>query len=206
MARTGRRRGNSGTREAILAAARDRFAAEGYARATIRTIAAAAAVDPALVHHYFGTKQELFTAALDLPVDIPRALAEVLSGDPHDVGERLVRRFLAEWDGPEARSALTALLRTAVTSEQVADMAREFMVGELLGRAVRALDPPHGAWRTTLVASQLLGLAMGRYVLRIEPLASADAETLAATLGPTVQRYLTGELPPAPQAPDANGW
>ncbi|MEU1685163.1 TetR family transcriptional regulator [Micromonospora sp. NPDC005707] len=193
--RTGRRPGNPDTREAILAAARAAFAERGFDATSIRSIAAAAGVDPALVHHYFGTKEELFRATVAIPVDPAQLVPAVLAGDPDRVGERLVRTFLTVWDSPVGGAAV-ALLRSAVSSEWTARLLREFLATQVLRRVLDQLDvdPAQLPLRGALVATQVAGLAMMRYVIRLEPVASADPETLVATIGPTVQRYLTGDL------------
>lgn len=193
--RTGRRPGNPDTREAILAAARAAFAERGFDAASIRAIATAAGVDPALVHHYFGTKEELFRSTMNVPIDPAELLPRVLAGGPDGVGQRLVRTFLGVWDSP-AGGAAVALLRSAVNNEWTARMLREFLVTQVLRRVLDHLDidPAELPLRGSLVATQMLGLAMTRYVVRLEPVASADPEALAAAIGPTVQRYLTGDL------------
>ncbi|MFE9958709.1 TetR family transcriptional regulator [Micromonospora sp. NPDC005299] len=193
--RTGRRPGNPDTREAILAAARAAFAERGFDAASIRSIATAAGVDPALVHHYFGTKEELFRATVAIPVDPAQLVPAVLAGDPDQVGERLVRTFLSVWDSPVGGAAV-ALLRSAVSSEWTARLLREFLVTQVMRRVLDQLDvdPAQLPLRGALVATQVAGLAMMRYVIRLEPVASADPETLVATIGPTIQRYLTGDL------------
>lgn len=193
--RTGRRPGNPDTRAAILSAARSAFAERGFAAASIRTIAAAAGVDPALVHHYFGSKDQLFLAAMQAPVDPRELLPGVLAGDRDGIGERLVRTFLGVWDSP-AGTAGVALMRSAVSNEWTARLLREFVVTQVLRRVLEHLDidPAELPLRGSLVATQLVGLAMMRYVIRLEPVASADPATLVAAVGPTVQRYLTGEL------------
>ncbi len=198
MARTGRRPGASGTREAILDAARRAFTEQGYQRATIRGVAELAGVDPALVHHYFGTKQELFVAAVRLPVNPVEQLVAVLGEEPDQVGRRLAETFLAIWDHAADRSPLLALIRSAVGDEQAAAMLREFITEEVLGEIARRLGSPDARLRATLVSSQLIGLAVARYIIRVEPLASAPSAQVAAIVGPTVQRYLTGEVTPAP--------
>ena len=199
MARTGRRPGESGTREAILAAARRAFAEQGYQHATIRGVAELAGVDPALVHHYFGTKQELFVAAVQLPVNPVEQLMAVLASEPDQVGRRLVETFLSIWDHAADRSPLLALIRSAVGDQQAAAMLREFITEEVLGQIARRLGSPDARLRATLVGSQLIGLAVARYIIRVEPLASAPAAQVAAVVGPTVQRYLTGDVvAPAP--------
>ncbi|MEU8024440.1 TetR family transcriptional regulator [Micromonospora haikouensis] len=193
--RTGRRPGNPGTREAILDAARAAFAERGFDAASIRSIAAAAGVDPALVHHYFGGKDQLFLAAMGAPLDPGELLPRVLAGDADGVGERLVRTFLGVWDSP-AGAAAVALLRSAVSNEWTARLLREFLVTQVLRRVLHHLDvdPAELPLRGSLVASQLVGLALMRYVVRLEPVASAPPETLVAAVGPTVQRYLRGRL------------
>jgi AcrR family transcriptional regulator len=194
MARTGRRPGVSGTREAILDAARRAFAEQGYQRATIRVVAELAGVDPALVHHYFGTKQDLFVAAVRLPVNPVDQLTAVLAAEPDQVGQRLVETFLSIWDHAAGQSPLLALIRSAVADKDAAAMLREFITEEVLGPIARRLGSPDAQLRATLVGSQLIGLAMARYIIRVEPLASAPSAQVAAVVGPTVQRYLTGEV------------
>jgi AcrR family transcriptional regulator len=194
MARTGRRPGVSGTREAILDAARRAFAEQGYQRATIRDVARLAGVDPALVHHYFGTKQDLFVAAVRLPVNPVEQLTAVLAAEPDQVGQRLVETFLSIWDHAADQSPLLALIRSAVADEQAAALLREFITEEVLGPLARRVGSPDAQLRATLAGSQLIGLAMARYIIRVEPLASTPAAQVAAVVGPTVQRYLTGEM------------
>jgi AcrR family transcriptional regulator len=194
MARTGRRPGASGTREAILAAARRAFAEQGYQRATIRGVARLAGVDPALVHHYFGTKQELFVAAVRLPVNPVEQLTAVLAAEPDEVGRRLVETFLSIWDHAAGQSPLLALIRSAVSDKDAAAMLREFITEEVLGPIARRLGSPDARLRATLVGSQLIGLAVARYIIRVEPLASTPSAEVAALVGPTVQRYLTGDV------------
>ncbi|MGY1914704.1 TetR/AcrR family transcriptional regulator [Blastococcus sp. SYSU DS0973] len=192
---TGRRPGNPDTRQAVLAAAREAFAERGFDGATIRRIATAAGVDPALVHHYFGSKDRLFLAAIEAPANPAELLPEVLAGGRDNLGENLVRMLLRVWDGPMQPAAL-ALVRSAVGNEWTAKLLREFLVSQVLRRVVGTLDlpPAEREARGALVASQLIGLVMARYVLKVEPLASSAPEPLVAGMGPTVQRYLTGEL------------
>ncbi|HLL65945.1 MAG TPA: TetR family transcriptional regulator [Micromonosporaceae bacterium] len=196
MARTGRRPGNQDTREAILAAARKAFAERGYDGASIRHIATGAGVDPALVHHYFGAKDQLFLATMNAPMDPGRLLPEVLAGGLDGMGERVVRMFLNVWDSPAGSSA-AALVRSAVQHEWSARMLREFLTTQVLRRIVKAanLDPAEAPLRGSLIASQIMGLALARYIIKIEPLASAPPETVVALIAPTVQRYLTMPLP-----------
>ncbi|MFC4020250.1 TetR family transcriptional regulator [Micromonospora sp. GCM10011542] len=194
--RTGRRPGNPDTREAILDAARTAFAERGFDSASIRAIAATAGVDPALVHHYFGSKDQLFLAAMNSPVDPGELVPKVLAGPLDGIGERLVRTFLGVWDSP-AGAAGVALLRSAVSNEWTARLMREFLTTQVLRRVLDQLDVDRAELplRGSLVATQLGGLGLMRYVIRLEPVASADPELLVAMIGPTVQRYLTGPLP-----------
>jgi len=194
MARTGRRAGAPDTRAAILGAARSGFAEHGYDRTTIRGVARAASVDPALVHHYFGTKEGLFTAAMELPVDPASMVPSVIGPGPVGVGERLVRMFLTVWDSPAGRAPLLALIRSAVTHEASAAMLRQFLTRAVFGRVVAGLDVDRRELRASLVASQMVGLAVTRYILRLEPLASAPPDVVVAMIAPTVQRYLTAPL------------
>ncbi len=188
--RTGRRPGDSGAREAILREARQSFGSAGFSGTTIRGVARAAGVDPALVHHYFGTKDELFAASLELPFDpsvvVPALLAEGLDG----LGERVVRTFLGAWDATPGQGPLLALLRSAVSDERAAQSLREFVTRVVLVPLARAAGPDGAELRASLAASQVVGLAVARYVVRLEPLASASADELAPLIGPTLDRYL----------------
>jgi AcrR family transcriptional regulator len=198
-ARTGRRAGDSGTREAILQAARAQFAAHGYDGATIRAIGAAAGVDPALVHHFYGSKESLFAAAMQLPFIPSEVIGAALARrEPADsLGTHLVRSALAVWESAEVRGAFQAMLRSALTSEQAAATLREFIAAAIL-RPVSSVaggtDHERTPFRVSLVASQMLGLALGRYVLRFGPVAEASPDELAVALGPTIDRYLTGDI------------
>ena len=192
--RTGRRAGASGTREAILEAARDRFARHGYDGATIRGIAADAGVDPALVHHFYGTKERLFVAAMRFPVVPSEILPQLLASDPDRLGEAIVRLVLTIWEDPQARATALGLVRSAVSNEDAARMLREFVRSAILGAMVGAAAAPDPELRAALVASQVVGLAFTRFVVRLEPLASAGIEELVAAIGPTIQRYLTGDV------------
>jgi AcrR family transcriptional regulator len=204
MARTGRRRGSPDTREAIVHAAAAAFAEKGFDGASIRAIAAIAGVDPALVHHYFGTKEQLFLATVNAPLNPADLVPRVVAGDIEGVGERLVRTLLAAWDNPAVSRAGAALLRTAVQHDWSRRMLREFLTTQVLRRVMRELriDPAEGPTRAALVASQVMGLIMIRYIMGFEPLASAEPEAVVAAVAPTIQRYVTGPLPrldtPAP--------
>ena len=194
MARTGRRPGRQDTKDAILAAARDAFAEKGFDGASIRYIATGAGVDPALVHHYFGTKQRLFIEAVDFPIDAAAAIGTLSAGDVDDAGERLVRFALRLWDDPVVLPRLLGVLRSAVTDPEAARMLGTLFTRQGPVQLVRALGADQPDLRAELVGTQLVGLAVARHVLRVEPLASADHETIVAAIGPTMQRYLVGDL------------
>jgi len=192
--RSGRRPGESSTRDDILAAAAAAFAEHGYDRATIRGIAAVAGVDPALVIHYFGSKDALFEEVLRLPVRPSDVFARGVAAGADKLGSTIVRTFLETWSPPEQRVRLTAMLRSAMTNERAMHLLRDLLVREVFAPMTATLGVPDAELRATLVGSQLVGLALMRYVGRIEPLASASIDELVAAVGPTVQRYLTGDL------------
>jgi AcrR family transcriptional regulator len=190
----GRRPGAPDTRTAILAAARTAFAEKGFAGTTIRAIAGAAGVDAALVHHYFGTKDDLFVAALALPVDPRTAIAPALADGPDGAGERVLAVFVGVWDDPANTPVFVALARTLL-DPSASHLMRDGFLPVVLQPVGRALGLDHPELRMSLVASQMLGIILSRYVLELEPLASMPADTLVATYAPTLQRYLTGDLP-----------
>lgn len=199
--RSGRRPGKQDTRQAILAAARAAFAEHGYDGASIRTIATAAGVDPALVHHYFGNKQQLFLATVQPPIDPSEVIPKLIAGGMDGLGRRIAETFLSVWEHPVSGPASEALLRRALSNRVSARLVREFFAAQVVRRVMQhvppdEVDPAELPLRASLVGSQLFGLAVTRYVLRFEPLASAPRETVVAAVGPTLQRYLTGELDP----------
>lgn len=189
----GRRPGSPDTRATVLAAARDSFAAAGFAGTTVRGVAAAAGVDAALVHHYFGTKHELFLAAVELPVDPRTRLAPVVAGGPDGAGTRLLRAFLGAWDDPELQPGLVAAARTVVAPGGDR-LLRNAFIPAILAPTLGQLMPDRQDDRLALVVSQVLGLVLARYVMKIEPLASLPAEQVVTEMGPTLQRYFTGDL------------
>ncbi|GGJ80221.1 TetR family transcriptional regulator [Pilimelia anulata] len=192
--RSGRRAGSPDTRGAILAAARAAFGERGFDRASIRGIAADAGVDPALVHHYFGSKEQLFRATLEMPIDPGEVLTAVLDGDRDGIGERLVAAALSVWDSP-AGTAAAALLRSAMSSEWSARLLRDFLLTQVMRRVGRALGltGPEADLRLGLVAAQMGGVIVMRYLLKLEPIASLPRDRVVAAVGPVVQHYLTGE-------------
>jgi AcrR family transcriptional regulator len=163
-------------------------------------MAAAAGVDPALVLHYFGSKEQLFGAALHVPVEPGQVLRQVMQRRVDDMGSAMVRSFLDAWEPEESRSPLVATLRSAMTNETAMRLVREYLERRVFGPITQALGAADAELRATLMGSQFIGLAMMRYVARVEPLASAPVEQLVAALGPTMQRYLTGDLGPRPPA------
>ncbi|GAA3242048.1 TetR family transcriptional regulator [Actinocorallia longicatena] len=186
--RPGRRRGPTETRPLILKAARELFAEKGFDGVSLRAIARAAGVDPALVHHFFDGKEALFVEAMEFPIDPALLLPRILGGPREEIGERLVRVFLGVWSHPEMRPRLVAIVRSAATSERGAAMLREFMTTALVGRVADALEVPR--LHITAAAGQMIGLVMMRYVIGIEPLVNASDEEIVALVGPTIQRYL----------------
>jgi len=194
--RSGRRPGNQDTRQSILEAARFAFAEKGFDKASIRAIAGEAQVDPALVHHYFGTKEKLFLASMNAPINPGELVPKALEGPREQAGERLVRLVLSVWDSPAGAAAL-GMFRSALSNEWTARLLREFVVTQVLRRAAAELsiNEQEAPMRAALMATQIAGLLTARYVLKIEPLASAAPETLVAALAPNVQRFLTEPLP-----------
>ncbi len=194
--RLGRRRGTGNSRAAILASARKLFAEHGFDTTSLRGIARDAGVDSALVHHYFRDKDELFAACIELPADLHTILAGVSHTAPEIRGETLLRAVLGLWDS-SAQPALIALLRGAMSSSSKADLLREVLTKRIV--AVLLTDLPGTAatrqLRGALVASALIGLMITRYVLKLEPLASTSGEEVIALVAPTLQHYLTGDLP-----------
>lgn len=195
MARTGRRRGGGDTRQAIAEAARRQFAERGYEAATIRSIATEAGVDPALVMHFYGSKEALFAEVVQWPFDPDEAVAELLVGKRSAVGERLARLFVTTWDAEAGRNPIVALLRTALSQDSAARLFRDFLSTRFFAPLAEGLGIDRPELRTSLASSQLVGLGIIRYVMRFEPLASMDSEAVIAVLAPALQRHLTGRLP-----------
>lgn len=188
MARTGRRPGPTETRGEILAAARRLFGELGYDGTTIRGIAREAGVDPALVHHFFGTKEHVFVAAMEFPFHPEEAVPQIVEGPHAELGERLVRFFLGVLGDPHRRNGLLALIRSASGNEQAAAMLRQFVTSALFARIAERVGVPR--LPVELVASQLIGMALLRHILQVEPLASADDDEVVALVAPVVQHYV----------------
>lgn len=209
--RKGRRKGRPETRQEILDAARNLFAERGFAGASIRGVAAAAGVDPALVHHYFGTKEGLFRAALDLPIDPEALISSMTAGGQQEIPGRLVATFLGVWESAESGPVMVSFLRRAIADPESTAMLRDFAGATVLriaaAKLLSDLDPSLARPRIALVVSHLLGLVILRHVLCVEPLASLSSAQLGAAVTPAVERYLFGQSAElslnAPIAPSA---
>lgn len=196
--RRGRPAGNSNTRERILASARELFARNGIKNTSIRGVAAAAGVDSALVHHYFGTKEKLFAAAVHVPIDPMDIIGPLRKVPVEELGHRIPSILLALWDS-EIGASFIATLRSVLAGSEVS-LFRTF-IQDVIGAEVgtRVDNPPgSGLIRIQFVASQLVGIIMARYILELEPFASLPAQHVADTVAPNLQRYLTGDLPDFP--------
>ncbi|MEV6687932.1 TetR family transcriptional regulator [Streptomyces sp. NPDC051130] len=180
-----------GTQERIRAAARAEFAARGYDKTSVRGVAKAAGVDPALVHHYFGSKDDLFAAAIELTLEPALVAPRILEGGPDGIGERLARYFLGVWENPATRVPLLAVIRSALTHEAAAKVLRRLILRRVLERVAAELNVPDPTFRAELAASHMIGIVILRYVVQVEPLASAEPEAIIALVAPTLQRYLT---------------
>ncbi len=188
--RVGRRPGNPDTRAAILAAAEAQFAANGFDRVSMRGIAKAAGVDPALVHHYFSSKEDVLLASLDVPFDPREVIPALTEAGVQQLGVRIATQFVSIWDDPGNQARLVAVLRASLSSDVAADLLTNGVLRMIFTPISMAIDAPDALVRAQYVASQLLGLAMLRYVMRIEPLASASAHDVVAQIAPTLQHYI----------------
>jgi AcrR family transcriptional regulator len=195
--RRGRRPGDSGTRAAILDAARARFAGEGFRGATVRAIAGDAGVDPALVMHYFGTKQALFVAAMEFPLDPAQVVPHLVGPGVDGLGERLVRFLIGVIDELGEANPMLGLVRSAVSHPDAARMMREFLGEAILDRVAAAIEADRPRLRADLCASQIVGILVARQILALPELAAADRELLIGVYGATIQRYLTAPLGPS---------
>jgi AcrR family transcriptional regulator len=197
--RTGRRPGPSTTRDEILAAARESFAKHGYDGTSLRAVAAKAGVDPALVRRFYGSKEGLLVAALTVTLRPSEDLAGVVSRDLDTLGDEIVGYMLGVWEQAPSRDILVGMIRSACTNDRAAKLLRDFFAGQILARIAGVLSGKEAEFRASAVGSQIVGLAFYRYVLKVEPIASASPETLRATFGPALQRYLTGPFEPLPR-------
>lgn len=179
------------TRSAILSAARKRFAAEGFERTTIRAVAADAGIDASMVMRYYGSKDGLFSAATDVQLHLPD-LAEVAR---EALGKALIRHWVELWESGDSSQVMIVLLRSAITNEDAAQQLRTIFTAQVM-QAVGSVvdDPAEAATRAGLVSSQMLGLALTRYILQLPPVVEMDPDTIIAGVAPTIQRYLTGSI------------
>jgi AcrR family transcriptional regulator len=193
--RPGRPSGSSDTRERILTSALELFARNGIDRTSIRAVAAGAGVDAALVHHYFGTKQQLFAAAIDIPIDPMTVLVPMREIPISELGFTLPSVLLPLWDS-ELGAGLIARLRSLIAGADVS-LARSFLEEVITAEVASRVDNPPGTGmiRAQFFATQLMGVVMARYIVKVEPFASLPAEQIVQTIGPNLQRYLTGDLP-----------
>jgi AcrR family transcriptional regulator len=195
---TARRRGrprrteSADTRDRILNAAREEFSERGYEKTSVRAIAKAAGVDSALVHHYYGTKEQVFEAAVEVAFAPALKVRDaVVEGPLDDVGERMTRVIFGLWENPVTRTPLLAIVRSAVNTEAAAAVFRRLVSAQLMRRIAGRLDAPDAELRTELAAAQLVGVAMMRYVIKMEPVASVDVEQIIRRVAPVVQGHLT---------------
>jgi AcrR family transcriptional regulator len=189
----GRRQGEPVSRDVVLAAAKDRFARDGYEKTTLRAIARDAHVDPSMVLYLFGSKADLFRESLRLIVD-PTVLAEAMAGDRGTIGERLVAQYLSIWETPETASSMAAMLQSATSNSDANEAFRTFMRGYVLTAVSGVIGGDEQArLRAMLAATSLVGTAMIRYVIKVPPLATLPAEDVVRLLAPTVTRYLTAD-------------
>jgi AcrR family transcriptional regulator len=193
--RPGRPPGTSDTRERILISARELFARNGIDKTSIRAIAAEAGVDPALVHHYFGTKTQLFAAAIHIPIDPMQVIVPLRETPVEEIGYKLPSILLQLWDS-EHGSAFIAMLRSILAGDEVS-LIRSFLQEVITVEVGSRVDNPPGSGpiRVQFVASQLVGVVMARYILELDPFKSLPVEQIAQTIAPNLQRYLTGDLP-----------
>ena len=196
--RPGRPAGTSDTRDRILASARELFAQNGIDKTSIRAVAAAAGVDPALVHHYYGTKQQLFAAAIHIPIDPMAVIGPIRETPVDEIGYMLPKLLLPLWDS-ELGSGLIATIRSILAGNEVS-LLRSFLQEVIAVEVGARVDNPPGTGviRVQFVASQLVGVVMARYILELDPFKSLPVEQIAETIGPNLQRYLTGDLPRTP--------
>ncbi len=192
-ARSGRREGDTGTRETILASARTLFAANGYAGTSLRAIARTAGVDSALVHHYFADKPAVFAEALALPIQPAVVVHTLVDGDRETAGARLAALYLSLWEDDGLRPSLLALVRGAATEDQAAEMLRDFLHDGILVHVAGLIGGPDAELRASLLGAQLVGAAMLRYIIQLPPLAHASVADVLSWLGPALQRHLDDE-------------
>ncbi len=193
MKKRGPRPAGSDTREAILDAARDQFADAGYGRTTMRSVASAAGVDARLVTHYFGSKQELFTQSIRLPVDPDTFIARAFDGPPDELAERVARGLVGTLDDLGTRRAALAVVRAAASEPEAAEIMRVVLAERVLTPLAESIETDHAELRATMIATQFVGMAMARYVVAVEPLASTPVDQVVRAITPVIDHYLNGD-------------
>ncbi|HEX9176329.1 TetR family transcriptional regulator [Mycobacterium sp.] len=186
----GRRPGKTDTRNVLLQNARRMFAEGGYNHTSVRDIAAAAGVDPAMIRHYFGSKAQLFRATMGWPFDPGQLAAQITSGDRSEIGARLTQVFFGAWEQPDSRAPLLAILRGAATHEESATLVRQFIQTQLYPQIAAALEDPKAELGVDLAMAQLLGIAYLRHILCVEPIASTPIDELVARVAPVISAHL----------------
>lgn len=199
--RTGRRPGPGSTREAILAAAREQFTEHGYKGATLRAIAGQAGVDPGLIRHFFGDKDGLFSAALELPAEARAVVLGTFATPIEHWGERLTRSYLSLWEDPVTAGAMRATVVSAFANDEALSRMRNFLTSSIIERAAPHLPQDDPGLRLAVAMTHLVGVALGRYLLTVAPLEAPSLDDLVALIAPTIQGYLAGPLPRADATP-----
>jgi AcrR family transcriptional regulator len=187
----GRRPGGPDTRGEILRAARESFAGKGFTATSLRAVAREAGVDAALVHHYFDSKDELFIESMALPIDPRQVAAHVLDGPREELGRRIITVFLGVWESPDGQQRMKAILRSVVSNDDVARVMREGISQLIIQPVAQALDVPDAQLRVSLVATQLIGIALTRYLIELDPIASSSVPELIDRMAPALQHVLT---------------
>ena len=191
--RRGRRQGEPVSRDAVLSAAKHRFAIEGYEKTTLRAIAHDAHVDPSMVLYLFGSKEELFRESMRLILD-PEVLVAAMTGGDGDIGSRMVRAYMGVWETPETAASMRAMLSSATSNSDAHEAFRDFIQSYVLTAVSEVLGGGEQArLRAMLAASQLVGVAILRYIMQVPPLATLSADEVVALIAPTVTRYLTAD-------------
>ena len=204
MKRRGPRPAGTDTHEAILGAARQQFSEKGYRDTTLRSVGAAADVDPRLVLHYFGSKRELFMESIRLPVDPDEFIERIYTGDPDGLAERVAHGLITTLEDPATQRSALAIIRAAASEPEAAEVIRAVLTERVMKPLISHIGSDHAELRATMVATQFVGMAMARYVVAVEPLASASPEQVVRALTPVIDHYLNGDwIEPGTPASDA---
>lgn len=193
--RRGRRTGRTDTRDSILAAATALFATRSFDQVSTRDIGQAAGVDPAMIHHYFGSKAELFRTTLQAPIDPAKVFGDLAGRTPTEQAQQLIHRAIRVWDSP-AGAAIFAVVRNVVSNQRIAALAREFLVVRVVRPIVREHEPDaeQARQREALIVAHMAGILMARYMLQLEPLVSASADDITRWFAPNLERALVAPL------------